>query len=324
MQDFFKSWRFKVLLALLVFILAIILRAAAAGGFGEILEEAVGVVTAPVMKLSTSISSGATEFFQRIIHVNETYEQNEEYRKRINELNEQLIDYEKIKRENEHLRDYLDLKEENEDYTFETATVIGRDPNDMYCSFVVDSGSRSGIETGDPVITSDGLIGVVYETGANYSKVMTILNPSLNVGCYDVRTADSGILAGDLELTQDGMCKFQYISRDSGAANGDLVVTSGGGIFPRDLVIGTITEINAEDDGIALYAKVVPSADITGVKEVFIITSFVGQWDVTDDRNLAVDKLYTEHQNKKAQQQEQQDTSAEDDTSGTDSGADDE
>ena len=302
MQDFFKSWRFKVLLALLVFILAIILRAAAAGGFGEIIEEAVGAVTAPVMKLSTRISSGATEFFQRIIHVNDTYEQNEEYREQINELNRQLIDYEKIKRENEHLRDYLELKEENEDYTFETATVIGRDPNDMYCSFVVDSGSRSGIETGDPVITADGLIGVVYETGANYSKVMTILNPSLNVGCYDIRTADSGILAGDLELSQEGMCKFQYISRDSGAANGDLVVTSGGGIFPRDLVIGTIADIHAEKDGVSLYAKVIPSADITGVKEVFIITSFAGQWDITDDKNLAVDKLYIEHQNRKAEE----------------------
>ena len=98
MQDFFKSWRFKVLLALLVFILAIILRAAAAGGFGEIIEEAVGAVTAPVMKLSTRISGGATEFFQRIIHVNDTYEQNEAYREQINELNRQLIDYEKIKR----------------------------------------------------------------------------------------------------------------------------------------------------------------------------------------------------------------------------------
>ena len=305
MQDFFKSWRFKVLLALLVFILAIILRAAAAGGFGEIFEEAVGVVTAPVMKLSTRISNGATEFFRRIININETYKQNEEYRERINELNRQLIEYEKIKRENEHLRDYLDLKEENEDYSFETATVIGRDPNDMYCSFVVDSGSRSGVETGDPVITADGLIGVVYETGANYSKVMTILNPSLNVGCYDVRTADSGILAGELELSQEGMCKFQYISRDSGAANGDLVVTSGGGIFPRDLVIGTIADINAEKDGVALYAKIIPSADITGVKEVFIITSFAGQWDITDDRNLAVDKLYIEHQSRKAQESAQ-------------------
>jgi len=303
LRNFFKSWRFKVLLALLVFILAILLRAAASGGFGEVFEQAVGVVTTPIMKLSTQISGKATEFFRRIVNINETYEQNSEYRERINELNEQLIDYEKIKRENEQLRDYLDLKEENEDYVFETATVIGRDPNDLYYSFVVDAGWRHGIETGDPVITADGLIGVVYETGANYSKVMTILNPSLNVGCYDVRTADSGILAGELELSRDGMCKFQYISRDSGAANGDLVVTSGGGVFPRDLVIGTIVEIHAEKDGVSLYAEVMPSADVVGVKEVFIITAFDGQWDVTDDRDLAIDKLYIEHQNRKAQQE---------------------
>ncbi|MBE6884016.1 MAG: rod shape-determining protein MreC [Ruminococcaceae bacterium] len=304
MQDFFKGWRFKVLLALLVFILAIMLRAAASGGFGEIFEQSVGVITTPIMKLSTKISDGATEFFQRIVHVNEVYEQNEEYRQKINELNEQLIDYETVKRENEQFRDYLELKEENPDYTFETATVIGRDPNDRYYSFVIDTGTRSGIETGDPVITADGLVGVVYETGANYSKVMTILNPSLNVGCYDVRTADSGILVGDLELLEEGLCKFQYISRDSGAANGDLVVTSGGGIFPRNLVIGTIISIHAEEDGVSLYAQVKPYASITNAKEVFVITSFDGQWDITDDESLAIDKMYLEHQNKKKAQEE--------------------
>ncbi|MBQ2755866.1 MAG: rod shape-determining protein MreC [Oscillospiraceae bacterium] len=306
MQEFFKGWRFKVLLALLVFILAILLRAAASGGFGDILEQSVGVVTSPIMKLSTKISDGATEFFQRIVNVNKVYEENEKYRERINELNKQLIDYEAVKKENEQFRDYLELKEENTDYTFEAATVIGRDPNDRYYSFVIDAGSRNSIETGDPVITADGLIGVVYETGANYSKVMTILNPSLNVGCYDIRTGDSGILVGDLELLEEGCCKFQYIPRDSGAANGDLAVTSGGGIFPRDLVIGTILSIHAERDGVSLYAKVKPSANITNVKNVFIITSFDGQWDVTDDENLAIDKMYLEHQNKKKEQAELQ------------------
>ena len=302
MQEFFKGWRFKVLLALLVFILAIMLRAAASGGFGEILEQGVGFVTTPIMKISTAISDGATGFFQRIVNVNKVYEENEEYRKQINELNKQLIDYETVKKENEQFREYLDLKKENTDYTFEAAKVIGRDPNDRYYSFVIDTGSRNGIETGDPVITADGLIGVIYETGANYSKVMTILNPSLNVGCYDIRTGDSGILVGDLELLEEGCCKFQYIPRDSGAANGDLAVTSGGGIFPRNLVIGTILSINAEKDGVSLYAKVKPSANITNVKNVFVITSFDGQWDVTDDENLAIDKMYMEHQNKKKQE----------------------
>jgi rod shape-determining protein MreC len=68
-----------------------------------------------------------------------------------------------------------------------------------------------------------------------------------------------------------------YLPRDSGAAIGDTVLTSGGNVFPKGLKIGSIKEIRQEDHGVSLYAVIEPFAFAYGVKDVFVITSFEGQ-----------------------------------------------
>lgn len=67
-------------------------------------------------------------------------------------------------------------------------------------------------------------------------------------------------------------------SPDSGAAVGDLILTAGsGGIFPSGLVVGKISAIYPETNGISLYAEITPMADIQSVRDVLVLTSFTGQ-----------------------------------------------
>lgn len=103
-------------------------------------------------------------------------------------------------------------------------------------------GRFKALPSGIPVITSDGLIGVIEEVGLTYSRVITLHDPSLNVGAYVSRTRDTGIVVGAVDLAQDGQCKMTYLPRDSGAAIGDMILTSGGNVFPKGLKIGTIKE----------------------------------------------------------------------------------
>jgi len=74
--------------------------------------------------------------------------------------------------------------------------------------------------------------------------------------------------------------------------------------YPFEDLFETAVLRHAEEDGVSLYAQVKPYASITNAKEVFVITSFDGQWDITDDESLAIDKMYLEHQNKKKAQEE--------------------
>ena len=284
MNKFFKSWSFKILCGLAVFAVAIMIRAAASGSADVFLSQAVSVISQPFLKASTAITNSVGEFLDRFANAEENYLRVQELEEQLREANEKLIGAEQDKRENEQFRSFLGLKETNPDYEFEPATVIGRDSTNRFYSFTIDRGSLHGVEEADPVITADGLVGIVWEVGLTYSHVRTILDISVQVGVYDISTRDSGIVSGDISLSSEGLCVLEYLPKDSGIANGNLIVTSGiGGVFPKDLVVGTAKSIDVDSGGLSLTAKISPAADIADVTDVLVIKSFNGQSDGFSD-----------------------------------------
>ena len=189
------------------------------------------------------------------------------------------MNYEEYKHENEELRKYLDIeyKEEHPDFEMTPAAVVARDPDSRFYSFTIDKGSLDGVAPYDPVVCADGLVGRVKEVGLTYSKVITILDVEIDVGAYDARTRDIGIVNGSVALAADGRCIMNYLPRESGAAQGDLVVTSGGNLYPKGLVIGKIARLDNAPGNISLYAEIEPTADIRNLTDVMVITSFNGQ-----------------------------------------------
>lgn len=280
MQKFFKSWGFKLICALAVLAIAIMVRAAAVGDTDVFISQTLSVISQPFLKLSTSVSESVNGFLDRFVRTEDVFLENEELRRQLREANDKLVEYESIKRENEQFREFLQLKENNPDYDFETATVIGRDSTSRFGSFTIDKGSVDGIEVADPVITSDGLVGIVWEVGLTYSHVRTVIDISVDVGVYSISTRDSGIVSGDITLSSEGLCKLRYLPKNSGISAGELIVTSGiGGVFPKNLVVGTVRSIELDSNGLSLSAAIEPAADIAGVTDVLVIKSFDGQSD---------------------------------------------
>ena len=278
MQKFLKSWYFKVLCCLAVFAVAIMIRAAASGSAEVFLSQTVSVISQPFLKASSAITNSVGNFLDRFANAEELYLENQDLKKQLREANEKLIDYEQKKRENEQFRSFLGLKETNPDYEFEPATVIGRDSTNRFASFTIDKGSLDGVEAADPVITADGLVGIVWEVGLTYSHVRTILDISVEAGVYDISTRDSGIVTGDISLSSEGLCKLKYLPKESGISSGNLIVTSGiGGVFPKDLPVGTVKSIEVDSSGLSLTAVIIPSADIENVTDVLVIKSFNGK-----------------------------------------------
>ena len=278
MGDFFKSIRFKILVAVLAFLLAFMLRAAYTGGLAPMTSQILGILTNPLQKASASVSASFSGLFDRMFRSGEILEENERLKEENRRLTQRQLEFDKYKLENEQLKEYLDIKEKNPDFDFETAFVIGRDPNDRFYAFTLDKGSLDGISLHDPVITEDGLVGMVVEVGPTYAKVATILDVMLEISSYDSRTKDIGITTGRIDLAEEGLCQLTLLQRESGASAGDIVITSNvGGLYPKDLVIGTIREVRTESHGISLYAVIEPAVDVRTVKDVLVITSFEGQ-----------------------------------------------
>ncbi len=278
MKDFFQSTRFRILLTVFALLFAFLLRSIYTGGLMPFVTSLTGMVMTPFQGFTASVSRWADEHFGVYLHAPELQAENDALREENRRLTEMLVDYEAYRNENEQLREFLEIKERNEDFVFEPATVVGRSPDDRFGSFTIDVGTRHGVSVRDPVVTPDGLIGIVKEVSENYSKVSTILDVSVDIGAVDSRTLDTGIVTGTVALALDGRCKMGFLPRESGAAAGDPVVTSGiGGLLPKGLVIGEIEEIGSESTGLSLYAVIKPAADITGAKSVLVITQFGGQ-----------------------------------------------
>lgn len=278
MKEFFHSWVFKVLLALCIVMFAFLLRATMTMGASTVVEQIVGTITAPVQSLTSGLSGSITGFLDQFLRASEISQENEQLREENRKLIDQMVDYENYKHENESLKEQLGIQEENPQWETMTASVIGRDPSDQFYSFTIDKGTLDGVSYQDPVITADGLVGIVSEVGPVFAKVTTILDVRLNVACQDVRTQDVATISGDIEMAQQGKCKMSLIPRESGIAKGDIVQTAGtSGLYPQGIVVGRVSDVGFEPQGTMMYAVVEPANDIKSIKDVVIITSFKGQ-----------------------------------------------
>lgn len=278
MKEFFHNWVFKLLLALCIVMFAFLLRATMTMGASTVVEQVVGTITAPVQSLTSGLSGSLTGFLDRFLRASEISQENEQLREENRKLIEQMVDYENYKHENESLKEQLGIQEENPQWETMTASVIGRDPSDQFYSFTIDKGTLDGVSYQDPVITADGLVGIVSEVGPVFAKVTTILDVRLNVACQDVRTQDVATISGDIEMAQQGRCKMSLIPRESGIAKGDIIQTAGtSGLYPQGIVVGRVSDVGFEPQGTMMYAVIEPSNDIKSIKDVVIITSFKGQ-----------------------------------------------
>ncbi len=278
MDDFFKSRHFKILALLLALVFAFTLRAAHTGTAIPMISQVTAWLLTPLQRgsaqLTYSIEAALTEYFSGPRLADE----NDRLRTENAGLRSRLVEYERLKAENDQLKNYLEIKEKNPDFDFEPAMVIGRDAADRFFWFTFDTGSSDGVAENDPVITQEGLVGVVQEVGITHSKVLTVLDVMVEVGTINTGTREIGVTTGELALAEQGLLRLSYLPRESNAKAGDLIATTGvGGLFPRELVIGTIKEIFPDSQGVSLYAVISPPADIRTVRDVLVIKHFEGQ-----------------------------------------------
>jgi rod shape-determining protein MreC len=285
-KGFFRSLKFKVFVVIALVLIGLMIRTAVGGGFASFTADAVSFVVSPVQKLSSSVSG----FFSGIVNDIATFStekgENAQLKKQISDLQSKIVNYDDMLRENQQLSQGLDLLKENPDYKLKPAIVISHNPEQWFSSFTIDKGSRDGIKYQDAVITStNDLIGKVMEVYPHSAVVATILDPSVPAGILISETGDSGQSQGDLSLLSKGEFKAGFLPKDSAVSPGDIVVTSGiGGIFPKNLKVGTVDNVSAEDTGSTLYAVCRPMVSPASLKNIFVLTDFSGK-DLSVSKN---------------------------------------
>lgn len=280
MKNFLKNLLTRSVGILVLILIGVMIYSAVSGGFSTIPETLAGIFVTPFQSFATAVSNGVSGFFGQLTGSGELQERIEELEKENTELRNQMVDYDELKQTNDWYSEILGLHEENPEYTFAAGRVIGREPSDYYGNFTISAGQNAGVSVNDPVVSTDGsLVGVVEEVGLTYSKVRTVLDPSVKAACQISRTGDTAYTNGStVDMARENDLRMTTLERSSGAAVGDYVITSGiGGVYPKGLLIGSVQEISNASDGMTLDAEVSLFAEIYDLKQVMVITYFAGQ-----------------------------------------------
>lgn len=276
MKDFFDTWKFKILVIVAVFLVGIMAYAGANGRLTAAPQELLSVVLTPLQKVTSALSGGAASVWKKYTSIDDVMDRNEQLEAENAELRQQMVDYDRIKAENDAYKALARIQDTNSEASYVSAFVIGRDPLDEFGGFTLDQGSTDGVAVNDAIISDRGyLLGVVVEVDATSCKVMTILHPSFNAAGVISRTRENGIITGSADYAADGQCVLTNLDRATEARKGDQVITTGlGGVFPANLLVGTVQEVVPEQSGKSSSAVILPGADPRTVKHVFIITEY--------------------------------------------------
>lgn len=276
MKDFFDTWKFKILVIVAVFLVGIMAYAGANGRLTAAPQELLSVVLTPLQKVTSALSGGAASVWEKYTSIDDVMDRNEQLEAENAELRQQMVDYDRIKAENDAYKALARIQDTNSEASYVSAFVIGRDPLDEFGGFTLDQGSTDGVAVNDAIISDRGyLLGVVVEVDATSCKVMTILHPSFNAASVISRTRENGIITGSADYAADGQCVLTNLDRTTEARKGDQVITTGlGGVFPANLLVGTVQEVVPEQSGKSSSAVILPGADPRTVKHVFIITEY--------------------------------------------------
>lgn len=278
MRSFFSGTKFKIILCVVLsLILGIFVAAVSNDGTAPVTSIA-GKVFAPFNSLSETAAKKLSEFGARFKSSKTYKDEIESLQNELESARIELADYYDTVHKLNSYEAFLEIKSENPDYTFEPAAVILRDTGDIYGAFTIDKGSDDGISVNDPVIYGKYLVGCVKEVSASTSVVRTLFDPKVNVGAYEIRTREDCYTESDATLAKVGMIRISGLSRSTPIVPGGIVCTSGtGGVFPKDLIIGTVSEVVNDETDISAYASVTPGVNNKEITDVFVITYFNGQ-----------------------------------------------
>jgi rod shape-determining protein MreC len=229
--------------------------------------EAVEFALAPAATVLSRVGGAVSGAWSLLNEIGALRTENARLRAEVGQLREENAGLRPVAQENARLGALLGFKE-HQPYQTVATRVIGREPSDWFSTVLVDRGTLAGVRRNDPVVTSEGLVGHVIETGLTWSRVLLLLDPRSAVGVLVVRSREAGVVEGQ----GYPVLRVKYLARDADVQAGDEIVTSGlGQIYPRSLVVGTVIGVTRAAGDMFQEALVRPTADLSHLEELLIV-----------------------------------------------------
>lgn len=241
--------------------------------------DAVGTVQGALYRPVAAVA----EFIGDLGRLSDVYQENIKLRQTLAQYAKDQIKYNFIEAENERYKEQLGFTERQKqlyDYRYLIAQVVGSSSNPLDRTIRINLGERDGIRPDMAVTTTDGLVGLISRVSEFTSTVEPITGLDAE-SATDVQVAATvfgkeqlsfGIV--DAYDSATGLLQMTKIDENDPMAVGDTVITSGlGNLFPRGIVIGTVTNRQVGDYGLTQKATIAPAAKFDHLREVFVVVT---------------------------------------------------
>jgi rod shape-determining protein MreC len=240
------------------------------------LKLAVGSWFLPLFGLAGAAQQLPADLADSVLPRRELLHEIDNLRRDNQQLREQQIQSAAIARENDQLRTELGWQR-LAPWRLKLANVVMRDPANWWRTVQIDLGSRDGIQTNQPVITAEGLVGRVSAVGLVSSQVVLIGDPSCRVSAVvDNAARDLGVITAGGPLAGGplgaSLPELSYLASSANLKPGQDVFTSGlGGVFPKGIPIGKIIYGQSVEGGLASEASIKLNANLGALEQVWVL-----------------------------------------------------
>ena len=208
----------------------------------------------PLQKMVALPFDVARDAWTRYVALVDVADQNQALRSQLAELREDNLQLREALVASGRLERIAEMRDDF-DVPMRPAELVGVDVSPWFRSVLLDRGQTDGVLSGMPVISEDGLVGLVTATSSRAAKGMTVLDRQSAVDATVQRSRSRGIVRG---RGSEGIA-FEFVARGADVVVGDLVITSGlGGVYPKGLRIGRVTAVS--DPGAKLVQTATPGA----------------------------------------------------------------
>jgi rod shape-determining protein MreC len=277
--------RRRAVLAVLVLISLFLLTAY----FGESSSGSLHSVQRGAMEVFAPIQEGANRALKPFRDLfgwfGDTLDAKEERDKLRAERDALRKDVARVTLENRELEQIKGLQAQNsagglDDYEPVQARVIARSPSSWFQSFQINKGSSDGVRVDQPVVNSAGLVGKVKEVSDGNAVVMLLTDPEFGVSAQTLESGEPGSVgpavgdAGDL--------RFELVPNAKEVRRGERIITAGtstsakvtqlSSLYPRGILIGTVSRIETGEGELDRVIHVEPVADLRSLDLVEVLT----------------------------------------------------
>ncbi len=185
-----------------------------------------------------------------------------------------------LESENQQLRSVTGTVSD-ENRSLITARAVTAPGGSFAHTILIAIGNERGIAAGDPVITSNGLLGIVYEVGRAYARVLMISDINARIPVMLASSSWPGLTIG----RNGEYLELAFLPAEARPEVGELVLTSGhGGILPAGLAVGRVDRVDGDD------IRVRPAVEFRKLGYVSIL---IGDTEGVDRSDLSQGSFFT-------------------------------